>query len=576
MQTQTLRLRSLLGLPCAALVAITFGGCIADGTSPETIGQTEEAVVVCAKGATVEGIDVSVWQGSGIDWNAVHKSGRQFGIARISYGTGTIDDTFPGNWTRMKAAGMIRGAYQWFRPAQSASAQADIVIAHVGKLGPGDLPVTADVEETQGLSGAQITAALHTWMDRVEAGTGKKPIIYSGKYFWNDNVGSKDFSSYPYWIPAYGPTCPDLATAWSDWKFFQYTDKASVPGVSGGVDGDKFNGSLADLQAFAGIVSNTPPKGTLDEVSCDRIRGWAQDPDTKTSAIDVHLYFDSKPGDASPTYRPIKAGTDRSDLCTPLGSCNHAFERGTPMSLLDGKPHVVHAYAIDSGGKGPNPEIDGSPKTITCAKPALPDGVRRHVPSIAVLGAWKLDPFEDMVTVDDATLEKLPIGRDLGDKPSLINTDDPKVGVQLVDGALHRHVQSPASMDAWRFDFAAVVKWTADKYATLKAGPEWRLRPFLVKGSTAAVYLLDDRTSEDPTTPGPSGDGGPVGDAGPTGDGGRADGGAQNGLGGDTGSSGGCSTTRAPAVSSWSWLVLPALALATKRRRAARAHARRS
>ena len=535
-----LRARRLLGVASAAIM---FGGCIGDGSSPESIGRREQAVVVCAKGTTVEGIDVSEWQGSGIDWNAVKGSGRHFAIARISYGDGHIDATFPGNWSGMKSAGLIRGAYQWFRPAQDPKAQADIVIAHVGVLAAGDLPVTADVEETQGLSGAQITAALHVWADRVTAGTGKRPIIYSGKYFWNDNVGSGDFASDPYWIPAYGPTCPDLANAWSDWRFFQYTDKASVPGVAGGVDGDKFNGSLAELEAFAGAVTNTPPKGSLDEVSCARIRGWAQDPDKKTTSIDVHLYFDSKPGDASATARAVQADNDRPDLCAPLGSCNHAFERATPMSLLDGKPHVVHAYAIDASGKGPNPEIDGSPKSITCPRPALPEGVRRHVSSPAVLTAWKLDLFEDLVTVDDATLDKLPIGRDVPSAPLLVSTDDPKVGVQLVDGALHRHVQSPASMDAWRFAFADVAKWPADKYATLKVAPEWRLRPFLAKGTGPAVYLLDDRTSEDPSSPGLPGDGGVLADVGAVSDAGsdaRGDTAGDGAIEEDSGMQGGC------------------------------------
>ncbi len=544
---QSRRTRRLASVLPAATVFVGLVGCVSEESSQQSIGTTEEAVVVCAKGPTVEGVDVSVWQGSSIDWKAVKASGRAFGIARISYGTGTIDATFPGNWNGMKAAGMVRGAYQWFRPAQDAKAQADIVIAHVGKLGPGDLPVTADVEETQSVSAAGITSALHVWMDRVEAGTGKRPIIYSGKYFWNDNVVSKDFSAYPYWIPAYGPTCPDLATPWSDWKFFQYTDKASVAGIPGGVDGDKFNGTLADLEAFAGVDANAPPTGSLDEVSCDRLRGWAQDPDAKTTALDVHLYFDSKPGDATSTARVVHAGTDRPDLCKPLGTCNHAFELGVPYSLFDGKPHVVHAYAIDSGGKGPNPEIPGSPKNLTCARPTLPDGVRRHVPSPAVMTAWKFDPFFDQLTLDDAALDALPIGRDVPSAPSLVSTDDATLGVQLVDGSLHRHVQNPLSMDAWRFDFAAVTKWTADKYAALGPAPDWRLRPLLVKGSGPGIYLLDDRTSEDPST---LGDGGASdgGDAGPNDGGGasrdggygaNADGGVE--LAADL--HGGCSTS---------------------------------
>jgi len=554
---QTLRARLLFGL---APVALGLSGCGGDGTAHESIGTTEEAIVVCAKGATVEGIDVSVWQGGSIDWNKVKASGRVFGIARISYGTGTIDDTFPGNWSRMKAAGMIRGSYQWFRPAQDAKAQADIVISKVGKLGPGDLPVTADVEETQGLSGAAITAALHVWMDRVEAGTGKRPIIYSGKYFWNDNVGTKDFASYPYWIPAYGPTCPDLAIPWSTWKFFQYTDKASVPGISGGVDGDKFNGSLAELEAFAGIVTNAPPKGSLDEVSCERVRGWAQDPDDKAKPIDVHLYFDAKAGDPGATGRSVEAATDRSDLCTPLGSCNHAFELAAPLSLFDGKPHVVHAYAIDSSGKGPNPEIDGSPKTVTCGRPTtLPAGMRRHVPTPEVLAAWKFDLFYDLLTVDDATLATLPIGRDLSSKPSLVSTDDPTVGVQLVDGTLHRHVQNPLSMDAWRFAFGDVAKWPADKYAALQAGPEWRLRPVLVKGSGPEVYLLDDRTSEDPAGNADAG----------VGPGASADGGiaASGEVDASAEIRGSCSVTSVPRTTPTYSLALVALAALARRRR---------
>lgn len=493
----------LLGL-LVGVVLTTAVGCADDPAAP--LGTREDEVVVCAKGATVEGIDVSVWQGSSIDWNKVKASGRAFGIARVSYGTGTIDDTFPGNWSRMKAAGLIRGAYQWFRPAQDAKAQADLVIARVGKLGPGDLPVTADVEETQGLSGAAIAAALSTWVARIEAGTGKKPIIYSGKYFWNDNVGSKAFASHPYWIPAYGPTCPDLASAWSDWKFFQYTDRASVPGVSGNVDGDRFNGSLADLQAFAGIVPDAPPTGSLDEASCARLRGWAQDPDAKTTALSVQLYFDSKAGDPTPTARAVRADLDRADLCKPLGSCNHAFDVPPPQSLLDGKPHTVRAYAIGVGPKGLNPELAGGPKTLTCARPALA-GLRRHVRSEAVLAAWRFDTFVDLVKLDDATLETLPLGRPLPDKPALVSTGAAAVGVQLVDETLHRHVQDPASMEAWRFAAGDVKTWSAADYAKLGDAPAWRARPTLVKGSGPAVYLLDDPTSLDPV---------PVGDAGPS------------------------------------------------------------
>ncbi len=236
--------------------ALAFVGCSAP--SEEPLGSARSPVVVCAKGPTIEGIDVSSWQGT-IDWGKVKASGKTFAIVRIGDGT-YLDKQFFANWSGAKSVGLVRGAYQFFRPGQDVNAQASIVIDRVGKLEPGDLPVVVDVEATDGQSASTIVSKLHVWIDKVEAATGKKPIVYSGKYFWNDNVGSKAFADHALWIPAYGPKCPDLPSAWSDWKFFQYTDSGSVPGIAGNVDLDKFNGTLADLKAFAASSSICAPE----------------------------------------------------------------------------------------------------------------------------------------------------------------------------------------------------------------------------------------------------------------------------------------------------------------------------
>jgi lysozyme len=45
---------------------------------------------------------------------------------------------------------------------------------------------------------------------------------------------------------------------WSDWTFWQYTDKAQISGISGGVDCSYFHGFNQDLAAWmkrARIVS---------------------------------------------------------------------------------------------------------------------------------------------------------------------------------------------------------------------------------------------------------------------------------------------------------------------------------
>ena len=119
-------------------------------------------------------------------------------------------------------------------------------------LGTGDLPVTADMEATGGQSAATIAANLKTWMAAVQAGTGKVPMVYTAEGYWDASVASTAFASNPLWVANWGVTCPSLPTGWSNWQFWQDADNGTVSGISGAVDTDEFNGTLAQLQAFAG------------------------------------------------------------------------------------------------------------------------------------------------------------------------------------------------------------------------------------------------------------------------------------------------------------------------------------
>jgi lysozyme len=248
--------RSRNKLLLAALGCALSAGCGSEGDS--TAGSTgfphevSQDVTVCAGGTVVYGVDVSVFQGA-INWPAVKGAGKSFAIARISDGT-YLDTKFSANWPAMKSAGLVRGAYQFFEPGEDPTTQANIVINAVGRLGAGDLPVTADMEVTGSQSAATIIANLQTWMAKVEAGTGKKPMIYTALGYWNAHVNSSAFSGNPLWAANWGVTCPGLANGWGAWKFWQNADNGSVGGIGGAVDTDEFNGSLADLQGFAGAL----------------------------------------------------------------------------------------------------------------------------------------------------------------------------------------------------------------------------------------------------------------------------------------------------------------------------------
>jgi lysozyme len=244
----------LVGLVVGVLGGSGLGGCgpADDGGPFEEVRTLESSEVVCADGETIEGIDVSYYQGT-VDWAAVAASGRGFAITRINHGT-FLDPEFETNWAGIRDAGMIRGSYQFFEPGDDVAQQAAIAIEKVGVLGPGDLPVTLDVESTSGVGPQAVADAVGEWLDLVEAGTGKRPFIYTGKYFWNDNVQSDAYADVPLWIAAYGPPCPDTPTAWDDWMFWQYSSTGSVPGIAGNVDLDVFKGGAEELAAFSGLV----------------------------------------------------------------------------------------------------------------------------------------------------------------------------------------------------------------------------------------------------------------------------------------------------------------------------------
>ena len=217
-------------------------------TTTQALGDTSPRV--CAAGATLKGIDVSHYEGH-VNWQTAAAGGIAFGIARVSDGTQYPDAYFASNWSAMKAAGVVRGAYQYFEANEDVDAQADMMIAAMATMEPGDLPPTIDVEVTHGLTPSQLAPRIQQWIDRVAAATGRAPMVYTGYYFWRDSVASTGDAGNPLWAAEYTSECPLVSSPWIQWTFWQHSGTGSAPGVSGPVDVDLFNGDLAALQAFA-------------------------------------------------------------------------------------------------------------------------------------------------------------------------------------------------------------------------------------------------------------------------------------------------------------------------------------
>lgn len=248
-----MRLRSL-PLIFAPLLVVA---CIAPPEEP--LGSVEEPMKICPGANTLEGIDISHWDGA-IDWVKVKASGRAFAFAKATEGTSYVDNTFAANWAGMKQAGVVRSAYHFFHANMDPIAEANHFLQTMGTLEAGDLPPTLDLEVTDSQSAAKITATAIQWLDAVAAATGTTPILYTGPAFVNalgNPAGLENHAQL--WIANWGVSCPDVPAPFTAWPFWQYDDKGTVSGIPGAsaVDLNKFNGTLAELHALTVQASSS-------------------------------------------------------------------------------------------------------------------------------------------------------------------------------------------------------------------------------------------------------------------------------------------------------------------------------
>lgn len=193
------------------------------------------------------GIDVSEYQGK-ISWSYVDTLEKKYPIdfvfIRATVGKDRQDFQFEKNWLGAKENKMIRGAYHYYRPNENSLEQAELFITTV-RLQKGDLPPVLDIERLpKNQSIANLKLGLKRWLRTVEAHYGVRPIIYTGERYYDDFL-KEEFSDYLFWIANYNFYREEID---SDWLFWQFTEKASVPGIKGNVDVNIYNGDLQQLQ----------------------------------------------------------------------------------------------------------------------------------------------------------------------------------------------------------------------------------------------------------------------------------------------------------------------------------------
>lgn len=236
----------------------------------------------------IPGIDVSEAQGS-IDWQRVAGAGVRFAFVKAR--ERRDDRRFRLNYDEARRVGIPVGAYCYARPTEFApEAQAAAFVATVASVtpleGPGELPLMLDLEET--------APALADWavrfLDACDRATGRESVLYTTEGFLNGAplAGDRRLASRPLFIAEVGfggaeATRPPR-TPWP-WAVWQHSWQGAVPGIGGRVDLDWYNGTDAQLAAWANEAPAPPgpnPQPTAEDdpmiLVPDNAQPWTSGP----------------------------------------------------------------------------------------------------------------------------------------------------------------------------------------------------------------------------------------------------------------------------------------------------------
>ena len=250
----------------------------------DTSGQATQQVwhfYVEPQSATrVLGVDVSDARGV-VDWDQVALTDKKFAFVKATEGEGfgspdpigehALDSQYAYNALNAQQAGLIVGAYHYARPDMGNTAEDEaswFVSQASGIIGAGFLPPALDVEgEALMVPGATLSVWVDAWMDRVQVLTGVRPVLYASQ----GQLGYIDQnpSDTGLWVARYyvnGQADPQNGNpgdvspwAASDWSVWQYMSVGSVPGISGNVDLDVFNGAYPELLTWINGTTDADP-----------------------------------------------------------------------------------------------------------------------------------------------------------------------------------------------------------------------------------------------------------------------------------------------------------------------------
>lgn len=197
------------------------------------------------------GNDISKYQGD-INYD-IFKNNTQFVLIKATEGNGYTDPKLNRNQSEARRVGLLLGYYHFARPdlGNTPEAEANFFLSKIGELKENEL-LALDYECAN--QKQSDVSWCKKFLDVVFEKTKVRPFIYLNQaqiknFDWNEVIGG----SYGLWVACYTYDPNKNTFVVGEFKsaaIQQWSNKQTVPGISGGVDGNVFFGTLETLKKY--------------------------------------------------------------------------------------------------------------------------------------------------------------------------------------------------------------------------------------------------------------------------------------------------------------------------------------
>jgi GH25 family lysozyme M1 (1,4-beta-N-acetylmuramidase) len=163
----------------------------------------------------IEGIDYYAGNGS------PHLSGLAFAFIKATEGAHFTDPAYDRERTRIRAAGLVFGAYHFGHPEEDVNAEVEHFVT-VAKPATGDVLIL-DFEDEKGnfgkLSSRKLTKWKNAWLKKVKARCPHNRVgLYCNVDVWQHRLRDDNAGDFLF-IAQYGGSGPSIKDPWTIWQY---------------------------------------------------------------------------------------------------------------------------------------------------------------------------------------------------------------------------------------------------------------------------------------------------------------------------------------------------------------------